>query len=37
MNVKVYKTNVISTIVDFISFWNFGDVYKTNVISTIVD
>ena len=33
----VYKTNLISTIVDNSGYRNSGDVYKTNLISTIVD
>ena len=34
----VYKTNLISTIVDIRAIWNgIVAVYKTNLISTIVD
>ena len=34
---RVYKTNLISTIVDITPKWQTQGVYKTNLISTIVD
>ncbi len=37
INVKVYKDNVISTIVDKQELPPKANVYKDNVISTIVD
>ena len=33
----VYKTHIISTIVDFTRARTTGTVYKTHIISTIVD
>ena len=37
MVLLVYKTNLISTIVDVLNGGNLQQVYKTNLISTIVD
>ena len=36
-NMKVYKTNLISTIVDDVDDDDYLSVYKTILISTIVD